>query len=126
MAHIEVLLKNGKSLRAEGSVAQVVLWRKQLSEGETLQLPTWNGRMRVDGRAVRGMSCETGALGCEEAAAAMMAEPYTHYRCEGKTYQYSEMSRQFEMAERRMGVVLWDVAPLRQGAYERIGRDSVI
>ncbi|MBA4293763.1 hypothetical protein C0431_12445 [bacterium] len=126
MARIDVLLKNGKRLSAEGCVGQVVQWRSLLGAGETVQIPTWNGTMRVDGRAVKGIACETGDLDTGEASAAMMAEPYTHYKNEGKTYQYSEMSKQFEVASKRLGVIVWDISALPEGTYERIGKDSLI
>lgn len=126
MARIDVLLKNGKRLYAEGGVAQVIQWRNRIGQGETIQLPTWNGTMRVDGRTVRGVSCEIGNLTQGEASAAMMAEPYTHYRTGDRVYQYSEMSKRFEKANRNSGVIIWDETPLTEGAYERVGRDSVL
>lgn len=126
MARIDVLLKNGKRLYADGGVAQVIQWRNRLGQGETIQLPTWNGTMRIDGRAVRGVSCDIGELTEGEASAAMMAEPYTHYRSGVVTYQYSEMSKQFERANRMSGVITWEETPLPTGRYERVGRDSII
>lgn len=126
MARIDVLLKNGKRLYADGGVAQVIQWRSRLVQGETIQLPTWNGTMRVDGRTVRGVSCEIGSLTEGEASAAMMAEPYTHYRTGEQVYQYSEMSKRFEKASRHGGVIIWEETPLAEGVYDRIGRDSVL
>lgn len=126
MAHIEVLLKNGKRVEGNGSVAQVIQWRGQIGRGETISLPTRNGTYRIDGRAVRGCSCEIGELSLGDASAAMMAEPYTHYKTSDGVYQYSDMSRQFEKAERRLGVVLWEVAALPDKRYERVGRDSLL
>lgn len=126
MARIDVLLKNGKRLSAEGGVAQVIQWRKRLGLGESVLLPTWNGTSRVEGRSVSGVSCEIGMLTCGDASAAMMAEPYTHYRNGKGVFQYSEISRQFEKANRNRGVITWEQTPLPEGYYERLGQDSLI
>lgn len=126
MARIDVLLKNGKRLSAEGGVAQVIQWRTRLGQGDTVLLPTWNGSLRVDGRAVSGVSCKIGILSCGDASAAMMAEPYTHYKNDKGVFQYSEVSRQFEKASRGRGVILWEQTSLPEGDYERLGRDSLI
>lgn len=126
MASLTVLLKNGKSVSAKGAPAQVIGWRTSLSNGETIQLPTDNGTFRVDGRAVGGMACMIEVMEEGDASAAMMAEPYTHYRCGRDIFQYSDMSKQFEKVESRVGMIYWKPTALPEGIYHRIGKDSII
>lgn len=126
MAVMNIMLKNGKTLSAEGAVGQVIRWRTSLSEGATIQLPTKNGTVRVDGRAVGAICCLVGDLSEGDAAAAMMAEPYTHYRSIEGTYQYSEVCHQFEKAEHRLGFTYWRPTSLPEGTYRRIGKDSLL
>lgn len=126
MGTIHILLKNGKTVEAKGTAAQLLMWRQLLSIGEMVDIPTDNGRTRMDGRAVKTISCHMGRLLEGDASGAMMAEPYTHYTDGETIYQYSEVTRQFECARERMGFVHWEVCSLPKGEFVRLGRDSFI
>lgn len=129
MARLIVTLKNGKQVHSKGCPdMQAFLWRTRLLSGETILLPTDNGTLRTDGRAVSSATVDSDTpLSTEQASACMLVEPHVHYRStSGDTFQFSRVTHDFERAERRPdGAVYWRVDALPETTWVRAGHDTL-
>lgn len=129
MDRLTVSLKNGKRIvSSDCPLLQVILWRNKLLDQKTVQVLTDNGQCKIDGRSIRSATIERGGpLSTDEAAACMFAEPYVHYRTgDGRTYQYSLVTDEYEMATRRTGSLHWAPVALPDDTWTRIGRDTLL
>lgn len=127
MKTLQVLMKNRKQIESKPApYVQLIEWRQQLCHHETIQLPTRNGLIRVDGRTVLTSMIDQDLFSTEEAASGMRFEPYTHYECNGNVYQYSLLSRSYERASTRGHIVLWVEDCLPEGEWKRRGKDSLL
>ncbi|TCI26712.1 hypothetical protein EVJ32_04885 [Exiguobacterium sp. SH5S4] len=130
MPKLVVTLKNGKQVESkECPFIQAIMWRTRILKGETIKLPTCDGAIRIDGRSVAFPSVEDYILlETTQAAFCMMLEPYVHYKNEkGQTFQYSEVTGDFEKAERRANTaVYWRVDALPDSTWTRLGKDTII
>lgn len=116
---MRIVLKNQKEVYCPAPYIQCLDIRLRLERGETVQVPTRNGTMKVHGRAVAFTELEDQELTTAEAAAAMILEPYGIYICNDEVYQYSVIGMGFEKMWWKVDHWHWDVCMLPEGTWKK-------